>query len=280
MVRRNKKEYMRIAGDEPGFYMDEDITYSQAGAFFGIATRDLRMNVIYPKTEKRTYPCIIWICGGGWSQMDKGVHTPYLADLARRGFVVASAEYRLAHEASFPGALIDIKAAIRYLRAHARRYSINTEKFGVMGESAGGYLTAMTAVTNSIEFEKGAYLDFSSGVQAACPWYMPCDIAGFIKNSGLRLPFFDGDMDGDEQYKRNINPANHITNQAPPFLILHGDADETVPLSEGEMFYEALTAQGADARMIILENEGHGGPQFVQRPLWDIIAGFFTEKLS
>jgi acetyl esterase/lipase len=279
MGSENKIEHMRIAGAEPAFYMDEEVTFAQADAWFGHVSRDLRMDVIYPQTDKRKYPCIVWICGGGWSQVNKGAHMPYLADLARRGFVVASVDYRLAHEAGFPGALIDIKAAIRYLRAHAERYSIDAEKFGVMGESAGGYLTAMIGVTRGAEFEKGDYREYSSGVQAACPWYMPCDIAGFVKGIDYRLPFFDGDMK-DEAYRRYINPACYVTPQAPPFLILHGDADETVPLGEGEMFYEALTAHGADARLIVLEGEGHAGPQFFQRPLWDIITEFFKEKLG
>ena len=280
MGSESKKEYMRIAGDEPIFYMDEEVTFAQADAWFGHVSRDIRMNIIYPQTDKRKYPCIVWICGGGWSQVNKGAHMPYLADLARRGFVVASVDYRLAHEAGFPGALVDIKAAIRYLRAHADRYSIDSEKFGAMGESAGGYLTAMIGVTCGAEFEKGDYLDYSSGVQAACPWYMPCDIAGFVKGIEYRLPFFDGNINGDENYRRFINPACYITPQSPPFLILHGDADETVPLSEGEMFYEALTAQGVYARMIVLEGEGHAGPQFFQRPLWEIIVEFFKEKLG
>jgi acetyl esterase/lipase len=132
------KENIKIEAADPVYFLDEEVTYAQADAWFGNVTRDLRMDVIYPKTEQKRYPCIVWICGGGWAQMNRGAHVPYLADLARRGFVVASVDYRLGHEAPFPGALIDIKGAIRCLRARARRYSINTEKFGVMGESAGG----------------------------------------------------------------------------------------------------------------------------------------------
>jgi acetyl esterase/lipase len=212
--------------------------------------------------------------------VNKGAHMPYLADLARRGFVVASVDYRLGHEEQFPGALIDIKAAIRYLRAHAKRYSIDTEKFGAMGESAGGYLTAMIALAGGGEFEKGDYLEYSSGVQAACPWYMPCDIAGLLGENTMRLPFFKGELMGDKVYRRYINPACYVTPQAPPFLILHGGADKTVPVEDGEMMYDALVAQGIYARFIVLENEEHAGKQFFQRPLWDIISDFFIEQLN
>jgi len=280
MDKKPLKEFMTIAGDEPVFYLDEEVTYARTDAWFGHVTRDLRMNVIYPQTDKRLYPCIIWICGGGWNQVNKGAHMPYLADLARRGFVVASVDYRLAHESPFPGALTDIKAAIRYLRAHAGRYNIDTEKFGVMGESAGGYLTAMIALTRDKEFEIGEYQEYSSGVQAACPWYMPCDIAELVKGVEERLPFFEAGKLGDEQYKKYINPVSYVTPQAPPFLILHGDSDMLVPVKQGEMMFDALVDAGTDARFIGLKGEDHAGPQFFQRPLWDIIAEFFIEKLG
>ena len=104
------------------------------------------MDLIYPEDLGRKYPCIVWICGGAWLEMDKSAHLAYLAGLARSGFVVASVEYRTSNEAKFPKQLEDVKSAIRYLRAHADRFCIDPEHFGVMGESAGGYLAAMTAL--------------------------------------------------------------------------------------------------------------------------------------
>jgi len=271
---------MKIPGNEPVFYLDEEVTYAQAGAWFGHVTRDLRMNIIYPQTNVRKYPCIIWLCGGGWRQVNKGAHMPYLADLARSGFVVASVDYRLSHEEQFPGALIDIKAGIRYLRAHAERYSIDIDKFGVMGESAGGYLTAMVALACGEEFEKGEYLNFSSGVQAACPWYMPSDIAALVGDDIHRLPFFNSDKIKDKEYREYINPVCYVTPNAPPFLLLHGTADELVPFKQSEMVYDALVSNGVETRLIGLEGEAHAGPQFFQRPLWDVITAFFKEKLG
>jgi acetyl esterase/lipase len=272
------KETIKIPVTDPVYFLDEEVTYAQADAWFGHVTRDLRMDIIYPQTEEKQYPCIIWICGGAWMQMNKGAHVPYLAALARRGFTVASVDYRLSHEAPFPAALMDIKAAIRYLRAHAKRYSVNPEKFGVIGESAGGYLTAMIAVTSGSEFEAGEYLEYSSGVQAACPWYMPCDVAMMFENK-IKLPFFAGDIN-DEKYRKYVDPKSYITPQAPPFLILHGTDDPVVPFEQGQMFYDALIAQKIDAKLVALEGEGHAGPQFFQQPLWDMIADFFKDKLK
>jgi len=244
------------------------------------------MNIIYPKkndsditvqNDKIEYPCIIWICGGAWMQMNKGAHLPYLADLSRCGFTVASVEYRLGHEAPFPGAIIDIKAAIRYLRANAERYSINTEKFGICGESAGGYLAAMAALIQDNEYDSGRFLDFSSAVQAVCSWYMPCDLPKLAKETLLRPAFFNGDIN-DKNYIRCINPISYITSGSPPFLILHGTEDKTVSLEHSEMFYEALIKKNVDTSFYIIDGAGHADLHFFQKNLWDIIINFFKEK--
>jgi acetyl esterase/lipase len=201
MGSKTSEETLQFEITDPVYYLDENVTYARANAWFGHVTRDLKMNIIYPQTGEKQFPCIVWICGGGWSQMDKGAHIPYLSGLARRGFVVASVEYRLGHEAPFPGALIDIKSAVRFLRAHAQRYSINAQKIGAAGESAGGYLTAMVSLLRDKELEKGEYLDKSSDVQAACPWYLPCDLAEMFKIKGAKIPFFAGGIN-DREYAR------------------------------------------------------------------------------
>ncbi|MDR0322530.1 MAG: alpha/beta hydrolase [Treponema sp.] len=275
-----KKEIITVEVKEPVYFLDEEVTYAQADAWFGHVTRDLRMDIIYPQTEG-CYPCVIWICGGAWMQMSKSAHLPYLTELSRRGFVVASVDYRLGHESPFPGALIDIKAAVRYLRAHAKRYSINTEKFAVMGESAGGYLAAMTALTDSDEFEAGEYLKHSSAVQAACCWYAPCDLVKLAKdNPFIIIPtFLNGDIK-DDHYQRFINPIINITDKAPPFLLLHGTDDQLVPFEQSELFHEALIAKKIDTHLVGLKGEDHAGPQFFQQPVWDIIAEFFKDTLK
>ena len=278
MAANTTKEIIKININEPVYFLDEDVTYAQADAWFGHVTRDLRMDIIYPQNNECEYPCIIWVCGGGWMQMNKGAHIPYLTDLARRGFVAASVDYRLGHEAPFPAAIIDIKAAIRYLRSRAKRYSINKEKFGISGESAGGYLTAMTALIRDKSYEEGGYLEYSSAVQAACPWYMPCDLTKMVNNDLMKPAFFSGDIN-NKQYCNLINPITHITAEAPPFLILHGTEDTLVPFEQGEMFYSALIAKNIDARFIGLENAAHADAHFFQRPVWDIIADFFKDKL-
>ena len=279
MDKKAAREIINIKKIDPIFFLDENVTYAQTDAWYAQVTRDLKMNIIYPKTGEKQYPCIIWICGGAWTQMDKGAHLPYLAELARSGFTVASVEYRLGHEAPFPSALVDIKAAVRYLRAHAKRYSIDVKRFGVCGESAGGYLASMAALAGGKEFEQGEYPDQSSSVQAVCTWYAPCDLPKLAKEKSFRPAFFAGDIT-DNQYCRFINPISYITAKAPPFLLMHGDKDDSVPLDQSEMLYEALASKKIDARLVILEGADHADALFFQRSLWDIIIEFFKEKLK
>ena len=128
---------------------------------------------------------------GAWLEMDKSAHLAYLAGLARSGFVVASVEYRTSNEAKFPKQLEDVKSAIRYLRAHADRFCLDPEHFGVMGESAGGYLAAMTALATDPGDDVGDHLSLSSavswlavllGIRHVDFCTMPPKCCGFIRN--------------------------------------------------------------------------------------------------
>ena len=94
--------------------------------------------------------------------MDRSAHLAYLSNLAQQGFVVASVEYRTSNEAKYPAPLQDVKAGIRYLRAHAERFCIDPDRIGVMGESAGGYLTCMAALADDPIYDVGENLEYSS----------------------------------------------------------------------------------------------------------------------
>lgn len=162
------KRTIHVKPAAPQYSVITNITFAQTDAWFGHTTQDLRMDLIYPEDTAHDYPCIVWICGGAWLSIDKSAHLAYLSELARAGFVVASVQYRTSNEAKFPAQLCDVKAAIRYLRAHAARYHIDEAHIGVMGESAGGYLTCMAALCDDPAYEVGEYLSYSSKVQAAC----------------------------------------------------------------------------------------------------------------
>lgn len=270
----------------PQYVVTTDITYAQVDSWYGHSRRDLKMDLIYPEDmEGRTYPCIVWICGGGWLRMDKSAHLAYLAQLAQKGFAVASVEYRTSNEGSFPMQLVDVKAAIRYLKAHAERYRINLDAFGVMGESAGGYLACMAALDMDASLEIGDYLEQSSEVQAACPWYPPTDLATFPHEnekqaaaSAESLMMGFSVMDHPEKAKEN-SPVSKVTPAAPPFFIIHGNEDKTVPFSQSEELYEVLEKAGCDVTLLALDGADHADLMFFQEKVWEQITEFFIRTL-
>ena len=278
------KKILKPETTKPQYVVTTDITYAQVDSWFGHCRRDLKLDLIYPEDgEGKTYPCIVWICGGAWQRMDKAAHLAYLGTLAQEGFVVASVEYRTSNEGTHPMQLCDIKAAIRYLRA--KRYRINSEKFGVMGESAGGYLTCMAALDQDKKLDTGEYLEYSSQVQAACPWYPPTDASHFpyddvekaAMSSESLLMGFNVMTHPQEAYENS--PVSKVTPDAPPFLLIHGTKDSTVPFSQSEELYDALEAAGCDVTLLALDGAEHADLMFFQDEVWQQIIAFFKRTL-
>ena len=280
------KKILKPETTKPQYVVTTDIPYAQVDSWFGHCRRDLKLDLIYPEDgEGKTYPCIVWICGGAWQRMDKAAHLAYLGTLAQEGFVVASVEYRTSNEGTHPMQLCDIKAAIRYLRAYAKRYRINSEKFGVMGESAGGYLTCMAALDQDKKLDTGEYLEYSSQVQAACPWYPPTDASHFpyddvekaAMSSESLLMGFNVMTHPQEAYENS--PVSKVTPDAPPFLLIHGTKDSTVPFSQSEELYDALEAAGCDVTLLALDGAEHADLMFFQDEVWQQIIAFFKRTL-
>ena len=279
------KKILKPETTKPQYVVTTDITYAQVDSWFGHCRRDLKLDLIYPEDgEGKTYPCIVWICGGAWQRMDKAAHLAYLGTLAQEGFVVASVEYRTSNEGTHPMQLCDIKAAIRYLRAYAKRYRINSENC-VMGESAGGYLTCMAALDQDKKLDTGEYLEYSSQVQAACPWYPPTDASHFpyddvekaAMSSESLLMGFNVMTHPQEAYENS--PVSKVTPDAPPFLLIHGTKDSTVPFSQSEELYDALEAAGCDVTLLALDGAEHADLMFFQDEVWQQIIAFFKRSL-
>lgn len=281
------KEKLMINITKPQYVQVSDITYAQVDSWYDHCRRDLKLDLIYSEdmSDKR-YPCIVWICGGGWMRMDKSAHLSYLSTLAHQGFVVCSVEYRTSNEGCYPMQIEDVKAAIRYLRAHADRYRIDKEHFGAMGESAGGFLTCMAALDHDKVHDVGEYLEESSSIQAACPWYPPTNLSTFkYKDAEECAASMESLLLGYNTMRNikeayNSSPVSKVTKDAPPFLIIHGINDQTVPFEQSEELYDKLIENGCDADLIALEGADHADLQFFQDELWDRIIEFFKTKLG
>ena len=140
-----------------------------------------KLDLFVPEKADGPLPLIIWVHGGGWQNGSKDGCPPLRGGYAGRGYAVASINYRLSQHAPFPAQIEDCKAATRWLRAHAREYNLDPNRFGVWGSSAGGHLVALLGTSGDVKaFEVGANLDQSSRVQAVCDYYGPTDFIAFV----------------------------------------------------------------------------------------------------
>lgn len=281
MVRDVKVESRRDA-----IALLTDITYKNEAAWYGEAERSLKMSMYLPKHKERCkapMPTIVWLCGGATQVVDKDVWMPQLIRFAQEGFVVASVEYRTMNDKALPAPLIDVKAAIRYLRAHHAQYCIDPRNVFVMGESAGGMLASLVGTTgDDPRFERGDYLDQSSAVNAVVDFYGLTDLSRAYEERkpdlirGVEcLQRVDGStIEERMEALKTFSAVRHVTPDTPPFMILHGTADKTVDISQSEILYEALTACHVPCEYVRLEGCDHGVDNFYQEEVQDWIMSF------
>lgn len=283
------KREIALTVREPGLWLDTDITYANAPGWFGHVTKSLKLSVIrFFEDQPEPFPCIVWLCGGGWRQMDRNAHLPNFVEIARRGFVIAGVQYRTSNEAQFPGALEDVKAALRFLRANADRFQIDPGHIGIMGESAGGYLAAFAGLTNGDgAFDTGAHLDCSSRVDAVCAWYPPVEFPLAQPSAPGAAP--TGVSPEDEllgvfasaapALAKKASPLAYVTESAPPFLLLHGTADSVVPYRHSERLHDALAAKEVPVDLHLIKGADHAKAEFYQPEIREIITEFFVRNL-
>lgn len=233
--------------------------------------RPLHADIVYPaKLPEGPMPAVLWIHGGGWKA---GTHKKNpIAWLADKGFVVASIEYRLSDEAKWPAQIEDCKLAVRWLRANAAKYHVNPDKIAVWGSSAGGHLVScLGTMGDQTQFEgTGGYEGVSSKVQAVVDYCGPVDFTeagpgiqrGMAKAPDYESPGLIGLFGGSFKEKTDLwkqgSPITYIKPGAPPFLVVHGDQDKSVPLQQAEKMVAALKKANVPVEFILVKGGGHG----------------------
>jgi acetyl esterase/lipase len=227
-----------------------------------------RLDLYLPAQTEGTepLPLIVWVHGGAWRAGSKE-RCPALRFL-HKGYAVASINYRLSQHAIFPAQIVDCKATIRWLRANADRYGLDPQRIGVWGSSAGGHLVALLGTAGDVEeFDKGENLNFSSRVQAVCDFFGPTDFLQIGRfpskmdhwaENSPESQLIGGPVRKNKEACKRANPISYVTKDDPPFLIMHGDKDMTVPMNQSWLLYEALKDAGVKAKLHIVEGAGHG----------------------
>ena len=267
-----------------------DVTFSNVPCWYDASRRDLKMDLIVPKdrTNHPGCPAIVWICGGAYRVVNRSVWLPEMMRFARAGYVVASIEYRTSNEASFPAQLIDVKSAVRFLRFHAKEFCVDPGRIYAMGESAGGTMASLLGVTGGQkEFDQGDHLDQSSAVQGVVDYYGVVDLSGASAerdrmaasaNPGNDVPYFTFEEFLGVGYGKaeaeKASAIRYVSEQTPPFMILHGTKDTVVPLAQSEALYDTLQRKEVPCEFAVLEGAAHGDDLFYQDEMTDFVLGF------
>ena len=280
-------EYERVGAD---FSKGKAIGWDTGIVFAKVGNKELRLDLARPlgTQPEETLPAIICLHGGGWIGGERQQMKGTIEDLARRGYVAVSPDYRLAPQDRFPAQIEDCKAVVRWLRDNAEKYGINPQKIGVFGFSAGAHLACLLGVTGKDDGleGKGGNAEQSSAVQAVVSFFGPTDFTQPVWSKNVRerhlIPFLGGTAEEKADVYRRASPITYVSKNAPPFLFVHGTADEMVPIQQSEEMVEKLRQAGVSARLIRMQGEGHGWGWSHEHRLTSIahMIIFFDENLK
>jgi acetyl esterase/lipase len=214
--------------------------------------RPLAFDLHVPDGSDRP-PLVVWIHGGGFHEGDRrsGPKTirprSFPTALSEAGMACATIDYRLSGEAKWPAQREDVDTAIGFLSLRGEEYGVDANRLGVAGDSAGGHLALMAAVT-------------SPRVSAAVAWYPVTDIAALDSELGglAYSPWLGGVPSQMPDVMREASPITYVNGASPPCMLVHGELDSVYPASQSEFMHQRLTRAGVESVCRIIPAVGHG----------------------
>jgi acetyl esterase/lipase len=260
-------------------------------AYAGTDNPRQTLNLLLPETRKtKLLPVVVFIHGGGWQNGDKRSGTRQLTRFVENGeYAGVSIGYRLTNEAHWPAQIHDCKAAIRWIRGNAGKYSLDPEHIGVFGTSAGGHLVAILGTSGGIgdlEGQLGSYKKFSSNVSCVGNFFGPSallEMSRFpsrIDHDAAGSPeskLVGGPLQETRKVALSASPITHVSKDDPPMLSIHGTDDQLVPYNQSVILDQALRKAGCNSTFITVKGGGHGGfnsPEIDKR-----LTAFFSRHL-
>jgi len=252
-----------------------------------------RLDLYLPTTPSATpRPLVVWVHSGGWYIGGRGNGGAARA-LVKRGYAVAAITYRFSQDAVFPAQIEDCQRAIRWLRAHAQEYGLDPKRIGAWGGSAGGHLVALlgTAPTQFPAPADDPHRALPADVAAVCAFNPPTDFLTWdtqaLPNPSVTANLPDSMVarllgsppERRPTAARSASPMTYVSAHAPPFFLVHGDADRAVPPQQSVTFHAALRAAGVESTLHLIPEGGHANAAFAQGVPHEAIADFFDRHL-
>lgn len=249
------------------------------------------VDVYLPKkrNSEKPLPVIALIHGGGWVNGDRLGHAAQAIQLARTGdYAAVTVGYRLTKEAHWPAQVHDCKAAIRWIRAHAKELNLDADKIAAWGSSAGGHLSSLLGTSGDVkalEGDLGPNTSFSSRVQGVVNLCGPEDFTQALMFDKDGQPVWKDDavsglLGGNAQEKTAeataASPVTYVSKDDPPFITLHGTKDQRVAFLHAVLIHEAIGKAGGMSALIPITDGGHSS---VSHPEVKIRGQQFTDRV-
>jgi acetyl esterase/lipase len=255
----------------------QDVVFGTGGG------RELRCDVYTPPGEERSRPAVLLIHGGGWRQGDKTQLRGYGILLGQAGYVCVVSEYRLVGESAWPAQVHDVKAALRWTRAHAEELGVDPERIALEGNSAGAHIVLFAAGTMNVpEYEgEGGNPGVSTHVGAVIGIYPPTRFHFGERQHGA-VPIEALSDDPTAELAEAASPVTTASPDYPPTMLVHGTADAVVPVSASFLMYDILTTHKVPTELHVYAEQPHGfdaDPRFGRRTA-DLMTLFLERYLK
>ena len=258
-----------------------------------------KLDIHLPETGNGPFPVVFYVHGGGFIMGDKLAITSSI-DWTEKGYALVRVNYRLAAEAIFPAAVYDVKAAIRFIKANAKEYHLDTDRIAAWGDSAGGYLVSMLGTSVGVEELEDLSMgnaDQSTEVQVVVDLFGPINFLKMDKQfaesdispkaeanaeDSFASQFLGAALPEIPELVAMADPTTYISRDCPIFYIQHGKKDNLVPVQQSIDFAKALkrVIGRKNVTLKIYENGGHNSDEFRSQENYDLIFDFLNEHLK
>lgn len=268
---------------------EADVVYATAGG------ADLKLDVVGPSVGDGPFPAVFVIHGGAWRGGNKKDVRQVMDELARKGYVAVSPQYRFCPKAPFPAQVHDVKAAVRWVKRHAKERKVDPDRVGAVGFSAGAHLALMLGLTGPDDGLEGPDAEANGDgngasdglpntrVHAVVNFFGPTDLAAADipeVSKPLVRDFLGGSPAEKPDEAAKASPITFVTKDDPPVLTFQGTKDPLVPHTQATKLADALSDAGVPGRVELLVGAGHGwGGDDLKRTLEETVA-FFDKHLK